>query len=80
MILKVKVTSRYQVAIPSAMREKLGIKSGDVLLLEVRDGSAVLMPEPGAYADHLREKYGSIWDGVEVEAYLREERGGCSGE
>ena len=37
-----KVTRNYQITIPSDIRKKLGIKVGDILLVEVEDGKVVL--------------------------------------
>ncbi|QDA32071.1 AbrB/MazE/SpoVT family DNA-binding domain-containing protein [Thermococcus indicus] len=37
-----KVTRNYQITIPSDVRKKLGIKVGDVLMVEVEDGKVVL--------------------------------------
>ncbi|GAB6103030.1 AbrB/MazE/SpoVT family DNA-binding domain-containing protein [Thermococcus atlanticus] len=37
-----KVTRNYQITIPSDVRRKLGIKVGDILLVEVEDGKVVL--------------------------------------
>ena len=80
MILKVKVSTKNQVVIPSAMRKKLGIKSGDILLLDVHDGSAFLMPEPRSYSEHFLGLGREVWEGVDVDEYLRQERGGCEKE
>ena len=37
-----KVTRNYQITIPSDVRKKLGIKVGDVLVVDVEDGKVVL--------------------------------------
>ncbi|NJE46766.1 AbrB/MazE/SpoVT family DNA-binding domain-containing protein [Thermococcus sp. GR7] len=37
-----KVTRNYQITIPSDVRKKLGIRVGDVLVVEVKDGKVVL--------------------------------------
>ena len=37
-----KVTRNYQITIPSDVRKKLGIRVGDVLMVEVEDGKVVL--------------------------------------
>ena len=39
---RVKVTRNYQVTIPAAIREKLGIKEGDVLEVYLRGDEIVL--------------------------------------
>lgn len=42
--MKVKVTRNYQVTIPVEVREALGIKEGDYVEFELRDGTALLRP------------------------------------
>ncbi|MCS7105411.1 MAG: AbrB/MazE/SpoVT family DNA-binding domain-containing protein [Thermofilaceae archaeon] len=42
--MRVKVTRNYQVTIPVEVREALGIREGDYVELELRDGYAVLKP------------------------------------
>ncbi|WP_456365510.1 AbrB/MazE/SpoVT family DNA-binding domain-containing protein [Thermococcus sp.] len=37
-----KVTRNYQITIPSDIRKELGIKVGDVLVIEIEDGKAVI--------------------------------------
>ena len=41
-----KVTSKFQATVPSDVRTALGIKAGDTLAWEVRDGSATVRPLP----------------------------------
>ncbi len=74
MAQRVVVSSRNQIAVPSAVRRQLGIKSGDRLLVEVRDGYAILMPEPAHYSEHLRGLHADVWAGVEPQAYVVRER------
>ena len=40
-----KVTRNYQITIPKEIREKLGIKVGDVLILDVEGSKVVLKKE-----------------------------------
>ncbi|ASJ13217.1 AbrB/MazE/SpoVT family DNA-binding domain-containing protein [Thermococcus thioreducens] len=37
-----KVTRNYQITIPSDVRKKMGIRVGDVLVVDVEDGKVVL--------------------------------------
>ncbi|MBI5822603.1 MAG: AbrB/MazE/SpoVT family DNA-binding domain-containing protein [Chloroflexi bacterium] len=71
----VKVSSKYQIAVPQMARKKLNIKQGDLLLVDVQDGVIVLIPQPKRYADYLQGLHGEIWKGVDVEKYLNGERG-----
>jgi len=47
---------------------------GDYLLLDVRDGYVILMPEPRDYGQHLTGLHREIWEGVDPQEYLRRER------
>jgi bifunctional DNA-binding transcriptional regulator/antitoxin component of YhaV-PrlF toxin-antitoxin module len=56
-------------------REQLHLKAGDRLLVEVRDGSLVLIPEPGNFAHRLRGLHREVWDAIDVQTYINGERG-----
>lgn len=74
MAQRVVVSSRNQIAVPSAVRKRLGIKSGDRLIVEVRDGYAILMREPASYSEHLAGLHAEVWEGTEPQAYVTRER------
>ncbi len=70
----VKVSSRYQIAVPRVAREHLKIEKGDRLLVDVQEGVLVLVPCPQDYADRLAGLHREIWAGLDTDAYLHEER------
>ena len=70
----VKVSSRYQIVVPSTARERLNIQKGDRLLVDVQDGLLVLLPCPSDYAAQLAGLHREVWAGVDGDAYLHEER------
>mgnify|MGYP003492934692 FL=1 len=70
----VKVSSKYQIAVPQMARKKLNIKQGDRLLVDVQDGVIVLIPQPKRYTEYLQGLHGDIWKGVDVQKYLNGER------
>jgi AbrB family looped-hinge helix DNA binding protein len=70
----VKVSAKYQIAVPQIARKKLNIKKGDRLLVDVQDGVIVLIPQPARFADHLKGLHHEIWDGTETKRYLDGER------
>lgn len=74
MAFRIKVNNKHQITVPAAVRKELHIESGDHLLVEVRDGHAVLMPEPRNYSQHLRGLHREIWEGVEPQEYVERER------
>ena len=70
----VKVSAKYQIAVPQVARRKLNIKTGDRLLVDVQDGVIVLIPEPKRYTAYLQGLHGEIWKGVDIQKYLNGER------
>ena len=58
----VKVSSRYQIAVPQQARKRLKIKSGDRLLVDIQDGLIILMPEPQNYTKELAGLHHEIWE------------------
>lgn len=70
----VKVSSRYQIAIPSEARNQLGIEAGDRLLVDVQDGMLILLPVPENYADALLGRHHKVWADIETDDYLKQER------
>jgi AbrB family looped-hinge helix DNA binding protein len=57
MAVRVKVSKKHQIVVPSAVRKQLGIKSGGELLVELRGGYAVMLPEPQEYVRQEREAW-----------------------
>ncbi|MCC6299735.1 MAG: AbrB/MazE/SpoVT family DNA-binding domain-containing protein [Anaerolineales bacterium] len=74
MTTSVKVSAKYQIAVPQIARKKLNIKQGDRLLVDVQDGVIVLIPQPKRYTEYLQGLHGAMWKGVDVQKYLNGER------
>jgi AbrB family looped-hinge helix DNA binding protein len=72
--IRVKVSGRNQIAAPSSIRKELSIKSGDHLLVEVRDNTVVLIPEPQNHSNRLRGLHREIWENIDPQEYVRRER------
>jgi len=70
----VKVSSRYQIAIPSAVRKRLDIQAGDRLLVDVQDDVIVLVPKPSNYTEQMTGLYKEIWEKQDSDQYLDDER------
>ncbi len=70
----VKVSSRYQIAVPRRVREQLRIKSGDRLLVEVRGNVIILLPEPEDYVAHMAGLHADVWSDVDAADYIETER------
>ena len=72
--VSVKVSSRYQIAVPRIARERLNIESGDRLLVDVQDGLLILIPQPRDYVAHLAGLHREVWADLDTGTYLHEER------
>lgn len=70
----VKVSAKYQIAVPQVARRKLNIKKGDRLLVDVQDGVIVLIPQPKRYTDYLQGLHSEIWKDIDVQNYTNGER------
>jgi AbrB family looped-hinge helix DNA binding protein len=71
---RVKVSSKYQIAVPAEVRRELGIERGDHLIVEVRDRFVVLKPEPVDAVEQLRGLHREIWEGIDPQQYIDELR------
>jgi AbrB family looped-hinge helix DNA binding protein len=70
----VKVSRRYQIAVPAVVRQQLNIQSGDRLLVDIQDGMILLLPQPEEYTRHLAGLHHEIWEGMDAQKYVDEER------
>ncbi len=68
----VRLSSKYQVVIPQAAREALGLEAGDELLDLVKPDRVVMMPKPKNFAERTAGLHRDVWLGAE--AYLKDER------
>ena len=72
--ISVKVSNRYQIALPSLARKQLNIQAGDRLLVDIQDGIIVLLPQPDNYAEYLAGLHKDIWQDIDADTYLEQER------
>lgn len=56
------VSSRGQITLPAALRKRLGIKSGDVVILEDRGNEVVLKPGIVLEIQHYGDEQIAQWD------------------
>lgn len=56
------VSSRGQITLPAALRKRLGIKSGDVVILEDRGDEIVLKPGVVLEIQHYTDDQIAKWD------------------
>lgn len=71
----VKLGKKGQIVIPKVLRESMGIKTGDLLLITAEADQLLITP-PEKYAKTTRGLLKGVWgdNPDEVEAYLEEER------
>jgi len=72
-MLSVKVSTKHQIVVPSAVRRQLGIKAGDRLEVRVEDGDVVLHPSPARASERLYGLGRGMY-GPDVDTYIRELR------
>src|SRR3990172_1878018 len=72
--LNVKVSSRYQIAVPKIARERLKIERGDRLIVDIQDGLLILIPQPEDYSAKMAGLHHEVWERLDTSAYLRQER------
>jgi AbrB family looped-hinge helix DNA binding protein len=75
----VKVSKRYQIAVPAIARQLLNIRSGDRLLVDIQGGILVLIPEPKNYTDTMAGLHKEVWEGMDAQKYVDQEREAWAG-
>lgn len=72
----VKLSKKGQVVIPMEIREKLGIRIGEKLVIFIRGDETVILT-PQKYAEYTCGLMKGTWGSTrkEVEEYINEERG-----
>ncbi|MCW4051393.1 MAG: AbrB/MazE/SpoVT family DNA-binding domain-containing protein [Candidatus Bathyarchaeota archaeon] len=74
MASEVRLSSKYRVVIPQAVREKLGLCKGDTLIVDVDGDTIRLRKRPESFTDYGRGLHRDVWDGVDSKRYLSELR------
>jgi AbrB family looped-hinge helix DNA binding protein len=72
---KAKITSKGQVTIPKAVRDKLDLRPGSAVVFELKESAAVIYPEVERPLDRLREiKQEYSISEKEIAAMIRESK------
>ena len=74
MALRTRVSTKGQVVIPREARTAAGLRAGDDLVVEVRDGSIVLRRAPRSWSEWGYGLGREIWQGIDTDAYMKRER------
>lgn len=62
----VLVSNRGQITLPAALRKRLGIKGGDVVILEERDNEVVLKPGVVLEVELYSDEQIAQWDAEDM--------------
>jgi len=60
-IAAAKVTDEYQITIPEEVRQRLGVRAGDVVYLSLEGNQVVLSVTPGSWTDATRGLGAEMW-------------------
>jgi AbrB family looped-hinge helix DNA binding protein len=72
-IATAKLTEKFQITIPTAVRQQLGLKAGDAIYLAMEDGQVVLRGAQGGWTESSRGLGAEMWKQVGgIEAIERE--------
>lgn len=67
-----QVSSKYQIVIPKAVRDLLGLKPQDALLFVIDGDTIVIRPRPASMTAALRGLHRDLWP--DPDGWLEEER------
>jgi len=70
----VKLSKKFQIAIPKEIRNELKLSYGDKLEIDSDKDRIVLIPLPKDYAEYTRGLNSSVWDNVDIDGFVRKER------
>jgi len=70
----VKISSKFQIAIPRKIRNILDLSAGDTLVIDANENKIILIPLPKKYTNHSHKLHSEIWENVGVNDYIKKER------
>ncbi len=60
-IASAKLTGKFQMTIPAAVRRRMGIEAGDVVILTVEGGEVILRAAKGGWTASSRGLGAEVW-------------------
>jgi AbrB family looped-hinge helix DNA binding protein len=69
-----KLTDKFQITIPTAVRQQLGLKAGDSVYLALEDGQVVLRAAQGGWTESSRGLGAEMWRQVGGAEAIERER------
>jgi len=73
-IAAAKLTEKYQITIPAAVRQQLGLKAGDAVYLALEGGQVVLRGVQGGWTESSRGLGAEMWRQVGGAEAIERER------
>ena len=70
----VRVGPKFQVVIPTDVRQKVNIHHKDELLVEAVGGAIFMIPRPKSFSDFIIGLGKEVWQGIDSREFLRKER------
>lgn len=70
----VRVGPKYQVVIPSEIRQRIKIKPQDEVLVDIIGDVVIIIPKPASFTDFIIGLGKEVWEGIDTKDYLRKER------
>ncbi len=67
MEVSVRLSSKYQVVVPKVVRKKLGLVSGDQLVVTAEDGKVIMRPKPRSYTNQTLGFGKEVWENTDVD-------------
>lgn len=72
--VSVKVGPKYQIVIPQDIRQKIGLRPKDEVIVEEICGTVIIIPKPKSFTDFIIGLGKEVWERVDVKDYLKKER------
>ncbi len=73
--IPVRVTQKYQIVIPRAVRETLGLHPEDTLLFLISGDTVILRSRPASFTEAMRGLHKELWPSDSAD-WLERERSG----
>jgi antitoxin component of MazEF toxin-antitoxin module len=72
--MRTQITEDNGIRLPLEVWEQIGAKPGNIVELKVEDGRIIISLRAASYANLLRGFHAEIWEGVDPDEYVRQER------
>ncbi|HEY4695858.1 MAG TPA: AbrB/MazE/SpoVT family DNA-binding domain-containing protein [Candidatus Hydromicrobium sp.] len=70
----VKISNKFQIAIPKKIRNIIGLSAGDTLIIDVDENRIILTPLTKKYTDYSHKLHSKVWINIDIDGYIKKER------